>query len=495
MDTMSKGANAAANTSSVANSMMQGVMKSMDSSSDLVMKMQTLLKTEEHRKVQEQLQTQQLIQNQFQFGVQQQFRDRQLESQETRAAARIAMQGANLNESIKQHKDSNKLSNRRIDISNRAQVLNETKYNDTQADEVAGKKIMADFAEGNYATPKDRFDAIMNIMASGNKYASGMIKPMVSLENARISNEANQLKLSEVKRENDDNLMLNGIPPLTPPGSVATKATNTPVVSAQSPKYNNTESPLLQDIKKSGVIEARKQDLMSKRMSSDSGRAKQTAMIKELDKQQEKLFGKTGISGIVEMGMKYIKEKNTKPEMVAEVLADYFKSNNLPKSVSDGAMTVINDKMKEIKAERDKGIQAQLSFDANNKEMDNALASDDSSVVNENLRSLLGRVPELWTLLEPAMEQTDDGGASTPFDAGWFGMADNESLTKNVFDLLKKNKKFSPYMANAWKKYKVKNPPASRKNIDDIADFMRDGLFMEDNALFEKELTSRFGNN
>ena len=101
MDTMTAGANASSKTASVATSMMNGVQKAMDSSSDLVFKMQTLLKKEEARKVQEQLQTQKLIQDQFQFGVQQKFRDRKLAAQETQWEAGNKLEG----EKIQLNKD------------------------------------------------------------------------------------------------------------------------------------------------------------------------------------------------------------------------------------------------------------------------------------------------------------------------------------------------------------------------------------------------------
>jgi len=97
MDAISRGGAVANQGMSVANSMMQGVQRAMDSTSDLTYKLTNLLKTEEARKFNQGMAITNSLQNQFQFDIQQKWKDDQLAETKRRNAADEAIEGAKFN--------------------------------------------------------------------------------------------------------------------------------------------------------------------------------------------------------------------------------------------------------------------------------------------------------------------------------------------------------------------------------------------------------------
>ncbi len=83
MSAMTSGAQVANQGASVANSMMMGVQKSMDSSSDLAFKLTNLLNKEQARKVEQTMQFTKQLQDQYQFGVKQQFAQDELDARQS----------------------------------------------------------------------------------------------------------------------------------------------------------------------------------------------------------------------------------------------------------------------------------------------------------------------------------------------------------------------------------------------------------------------------
>jgi len=81
MDALARGGAVANQGMSVANSMMQGVQKAMDSTSDLTFKMDALLKEEQARKFEQGIQSTKLLMDQYQFGVTSQLDKERLDAQ------------------------------------------------------------------------------------------------------------------------------------------------------------------------------------------------------------------------------------------------------------------------------------------------------------------------------------------------------------------------------------------------------------------------------
>jgi len=81
IDAISRGGAVANQGMSVANSMLQGVMHAMDSTSDMAFRLDKLLRDEQARKIEQGLKTQQFIENQYQFDITSQLNRDTLEAQ------------------------------------------------------------------------------------------------------------------------------------------------------------------------------------------------------------------------------------------------------------------------------------------------------------------------------------------------------------------------------------------------------------------------------
>ncbi len=128
MDAISRGGAVANQGMSVANSMMQGVQRAMDSTSDLTYKLTNLLKTEEARKFNQGMAITKSLQDQFQFDIQQKWRDDQLAETKRRNAADEAIKGANFLMNSERNNKLNKLTDLKIDEYNKiTKPLNELK--------------------------------------------------------------------------------------------------------------------------------------------------------------------------------------------------------------------------------------------------------------------------------------------------------------------------------------------------------------------------------
>ena len=98
MDALASGGRTANQGMSVASSMMSGVLNSMNQQSQLAFNMDKLLKQEEARKAEQELKSQQMLQNAFQFTATMAFKDKQLAAQEA------------------QNKIANEIAKRRTDL-------------------------------------------------------------------------------------------------------------------------------------------------------------------------------------------------------------------------------------------------------------------------------------------------------------------------------------------------------------------------------------------
>ncbi len=470
MDALTSGGQMANQGMSVANSMMMGVQKAMDSTSDLTFKMTTLLKNEEAKKIEQSLQLNKQMQDMYQSELTNQMqRDRTAVMNRNAETREGSLKVAQDELQIKQEEHNNYLSDVKT-LNSEEPAVNVPGTIKPPAGINTGGGPTVDNAKGGATeiptlstpgvpkgiTPPVNYDTqIENLTKDTQRIYDLPVKSTKGKkeQDRRVAKNNNKIKMIEAQKKKH----LTGVSDQQYKSTYDDVATSLDKVDYSDPIKAYTSL--------TGMIDNYNNLASSAHTPAQKTRARNEA--KRLEKlMKEKLPASAlGIS-IVE---KFIRDTDGSTDMGK--FADYLVENRYPEYAKETATKYMDKKVGKLEKEATalgSGISNILSMEEGVEPF-----TDTSKGSYEGLRNLYrAGGKELRTTIDRLVKDNKDKpGAmdSDLFAKGMFGLADNESLSNSLYTSIKSDKKLNKAFNLMYKK--MKNPKAKgMENLPDLYD-------------------------